>query len=55
MWTTKTRGRYDWRGLRYPIDLTDGEWALIAQMIPPAKRGGREVDVREGINGLLYP
>ncbi len=56
MWTKETRGRYDRRGLRYPSDLTDAEWALIAPMIPPAKRGGRrrEVDVREVLNGLLY-
>ena len=56
MWTEETRGRYDRRGLRYPSDLTDAEWALIAPMIPPAKRGGRkrEVDVREIVNGLFY-
>jgi transposase len=56
MWTKETRGRYDRGGLRYPSDLTDAEWALIAPLIPPAKRGGRkrEVDVREVINGLLY-
>jgi len=56
MWTKETRGRYDRRGLRYPSDLTDAEWALIAPTIPPAKRGGRrrEVDVREVVNGLLY-
>jgi transposase len=36
--------------------LTDPEWALIAPLIPPAKRGGRkrEVDVREILNGILY-
>jgi transposase len=56
MWTKETRKRYDRHGLRYPSDLTDAEWALIAPLIPPAKRGGRkrEVDVREVINGLLY-
>jgi len=56
MWTKETRCRYDRRGLRYPSDLTDAEWALIAPLIPPAKRGGRrrEVDVREVLNGLLY-
>ena len=56
MRTAETRARYDRSGLRYPSDLTDAEWALIARMIPPAKRGGhkREVDVREVVNGLLY-
>lgn len=56
MWTAESRARYDRSGLRYPSNLTDAEWALIAPMILPAKRGGRkrEVDVREVVNGLLY-
>jgi transposase len=43
-------------GLRYPSDLSDGEWALIEPMIPPAKRGGRrrEVNVREVLNAIFY-
>ena len=40
MWTTENRGRYDRRKLRYSSDLTDGEWALVAPLIPSAKRGG---------------
>lgn len=56
MWTTANRGKYNRDGLRYPSDLTDAEWGLVAPLIPPAKRGGRrrEVDVREVLNGLLY-
>ena len=56
MWTTKNRGRYDRSKLRYPSDLTDGEWALAAPLIPPAKRGGktRTVVMREVVNGLMY-
>ena len=56
MWTRENRSLYDRKGLRYPSDLTDPEWALIAPLIPPAKRGGRkrEVDVREILNGILY-
>jgi transposase len=54
MWTTENRGKYNRDGLRYPSDLTDAEWALIEPLIPPAKRGGRNVDVREVLNGLLY-
>jgi len=56
MWTTENRGKYSRRGLRYPSDLTDQEWAFITNLIPPAKRGGRrrEVDVREIVNALLY-
>ncbi len=56
MWTTENRSRYDRSKLRYPSDLTDAEWALVAPLIPPAKRGGnkRTVDVREVVNGIMY-
>src|ERR1700686_551101 len=56
MWTAETRGRYDRSKLRYPSDLTDDEWGHVAPLIPPARRGGnkRHVDVREGMNGLMY-
>src|ERR1700712_710386 len=56
MWTPENRGRYDRSKLRYPSDLTDAEWALIAPVIPRAKRGGgkRTVDLREVVNGLMY-
>jgi transposase len=56
MWTSENRGRYDRSKLRYPSDLTDAEWAIIAPLIPPAKRGGnkRTVVVREVVNGLMY-
>ena len=56
MWTTHNRKRYDRSRLRYPSDLTDDEWALVAPLIPPAKRGGakRTIDVREVMNGIMY-
>ena len=56
MWTNENRGRYDRSKLRYPSDLTDTEWAHVAALIPPARRGGnrRTVDVREIVNGQLY-
>ena len=56
MWTRENRGRYDRSDLRYESDLTDAEWALVAPMIPRAKRGGnkRRVDVREVLNAVLY-
>ena len=56
MWTVENRPRYNRDRLRYPSDVTDDEWALIAPLIPPAKRGGRRrsVNVREVVNGLLY-
>jgi transposase len=40
----------DRRGLRYPSDLTDAEWAIVAAMIPPR----RSVNVREVLNGIFY-
>jgi putative transposase len=44
---------------KYPSDLTDEQWAILAPMIPPAKqnpRGGRprQVDMREVLNTLFY-
>ena len=56
MWTIENRCRYDRDHLRYPSDLTNAEWALIAPLIPPAKRGGRkrEVDEREIVDGIMY-
>lgn len=40
----------------YATDLTDGEWALIAPFIPPARRGGRprSTDMREVFNAIFY-
>ena len=56
MWTAQNRRRYDRSKLRYPSDLTDDEWAHVAPLIPPAKRGGnkRHVEVREVMNGVMY-
>ncbi len=56
MWTNENRGRYDRSKLRYPSDLMDEKWAVIAPLVPPAKREGnkRTVDVREVVNGLMY-
>ena len=56
MWTNENRGKYSRIGLRYPSDLTDAEWAHIAPLIPPAKRGGRRrrVDLRQVVNGIMY-
>jgi hypothetical protein len=56
MWTNENRGRFDRSKLRYPSDLTDEELALIAPVIPPAKREGgkRTVSVRDVVNGLIY-
>src|SRR4051794_13949224 len=56
MWKPEHRAAADRRGLRYESDLTDAEWALVAPLIGPAKRGGRPrtVNVREVLNGIFY-
>ncbi len=35
MWTRENRGLYERKGLRYPSDLRDAEWAR-----PPMPSGG---------------
>ncbi|MET4702448.1 transposase [Constrictibacter sp. MBR-5] len=56
MWKPEHRRPANRTGLRYPSDMSDAEWALVAPLIPPAKRGGRKrtVDVREVLNGIFY-
>jgi transposase len=56
MWKPEHRLTADRRGLRYPSDLTDAEWALVAPLIPPGRRGGRKrsVDVREVLDAIFY-
>jgi transposase len=41
---------------RYPTDLTDPEWALLAPLIPAPKPGGRPAphDRRELVDAMLY-
>lgn len=56
MWTAKNRARYNRDTLRYPSEVTEEEWAVIAPLIPAARRGGRKrsVNIREVFNGVLY-
>jgi len=56
MWKPEHRHAGLRSGLRYPSDVADEEWALVAPLIPPAKRGGRrrEIDVREVLNAIFY-
>jgi len=56
MWTKEHRLAAGRKSLRYPSDLSDAEWALVAPLIPPAKRGGRprSVNLREVLNGIFY-
>jgi len=41
---------------RYPTDLTDAEWQLLAPLIPAAKPGGRPAihDRRKLVNAMAY-
>ena len=56
MWQPEHRRAAQRKGLRYPSDMTDQEWALVSPLIGPAKRGGRKrtVDVREVLNAIFY-
>jgi len=40
----------------YPTDLTDEQWKLVAEFLPPALPGGRprKTDLREVVNAILY-
>lgn len=40
----------------YPSDLTDGQWAALAPLLPPPSRRGRPraADVRRVVDGILY-
>ena len=60
MWTTENRAKYDRSGLRYPSDLTDAEWLLIAPLIPPAEnwigpdsRHPRDIGMAHPLGGWL--
>jgi len=56
VWTDITRQQHKRAGLRYPSDLTDTEWEVVAPLLPPAQRGGRPrtTDLREVVNAILY-
>jgi putative transposase len=55
-WTDITRRQHRREGLRYPSDLTDAEWAVIARLLPSARPGGRPraTDLRGVVNAILY-
>ena len=46
----------DRRGLRYPSDLADAVWELVAPFTRDAKRGGRSraAQVREVTNATVH-
>jgi transposase len=56
MWTPDTRAEHDRDALRYPSDLTDAEWQLLAPLLPsPAQTGRRRAwPMRELINAIFF-
>ena len=56
MWKPQHRCAADRRGLRYPSDLGDAEWALVVPVLLPTKCGGRprDVNVCELLNAIFY-
>ena len=56
MWTDEQRDKHEPRTGRYPSDVTDAEWVIVAPMIPPASTGGRSrtTDMREVFNAVRY-
>lgn len=56
MWTEAHRERHRQRSDDYPSNLTDGEWAELAPLIPPARPGGRprQTDMRAAADALFY-
>lgn len=55
-WNDIARAEHNRDHLRYPTDLTDEEWAILAPFIPPARSGGRPrtANMREVMNAILY-
>jgi transposase len=56
MWTPTTRRQHSREDLRYPSDLTDEEWEIIAPFLPPPARTGRPRvwPMREIMNAIFY-
>jgi transposase len=56
MWTPATRAEHNRDDLRYPSNLTDAEWQILAPLLtPPAKTGRhRSWQMRELINSIFF-
>ena len=56
MWTPDTRAEHDRDDLRYPSDLTDAEWQVLAPLFPPPAKTGRHRvwPMRELINAMFF-
>src|SRR4051794_7761473 len=55
-WDETTRHDHRRMSARYPSDMTDQEWAVIAPLLPPPKAGGRprKTDLRAVMDAILY-
>lgn len=56
MWTATTRAQHKRQGLRFPSDLTDAEWAVLAPLLPPRPPVGRPPawPMREILDAIFY-
>lgn len=56
MWTPATRAQHNRKGLRYPTDMTDAEWSVIAPLLPPPARTGRprKWPMRRIVEAIFY-
>jgi hypothetical protein len=54
MWTRETRAEHDRDDLRYPSDLTDAEWRVLAPLLPPPAETGRHRPMRELMNAIFF-
>lgn len=55
-WDDTARLEHSRKTGRYPSDMTDREWALIAPLLPAPRPGGRPrtVNLREVMNAIQY-
>lgn len=56
VWTEATRAQYRRDEGRYASDVSDGEWAVIAPLLPGRARRGRRrrTSLRRIVNALMY-
>lgn len=56
MWTPTTRAQHRRDGLRFASDVTDAEWAVLEQFLPPPAAVGRPPawPMREIVNAIFY-
>lgn len=55
-WEDIARSEHRREGLRYPSDLTDLEWVVIASLLPGPRPGGRPrtTSLRDVLEAILY-